>query len=93
MNKVGGTTISSLGAWDFTPLLQRIRAPALVIEGAASQVPLDNTRAWASVLSNSRLLLIPEAGHMNWLDQPTMVIGALDEFFRGRWPSLSLRRR
>jgi pimeloyl-ACP methyl ester carboxylesterase len=37
------------------------------------------------------LLLIPDAGHMNWLDQPDAVIQALDEFFRGNWPRLARR--
>jgi hypothetical protein len=24
---------------------------------------------------------------MNWIDQPESVIGAIDEFLRGRWPA------
>lgn len=89
MNKAGSALAASLGAWDFTPLLRSIRSPALVIEGAASQAPLDDARAWASALPDGRLLLIPDAGHMNWLDQPSAVIAALDQFFGSRWPALA----
>jgi pimeloyl-ACP methyl ester carboxylesterase len=62
-----------------------------VIEGEANNVPLDEARAWATTLPNGRILLIPDAGHMNWLDQPDAVISALDEFFRGTWPQLAGR--
>ncbi len=89
MNVVGAAGGASLGNWDFTPLLKKIDRPALVIEGAQSRVPLADARAWASALPDGRLLLIPTAGHMNWLDQPDAVIEVLDQFFRGEWPSLA----
>lgn len=91
MNKAGSALAASLGQWDFTPLLRSIRVPSLVLEGAASQAPLDDARAWAAALSDGRLLLVPDAGHMNWLDQPAAVIAALDTFFRGQWPALTTR--
>ena len=89
MNKAGSAIAASLGQWDFRPLLRSIRSPALVIEGASSKVPLDDARAWATSLPDGHLLLVPDAGHMNWLDQPSAVIGALDAFFRGQSPPLA----
>jgi pimeloyl-ACP methyl ester carboxylesterase len=89
--KVDAAGVASLGAWDFRPLLRKVRSPALVIDGAASNVPLDDVRAWATALTNGRLLLVPDAGHMNWLDQPDAVIHALDTFFRGNWPRFARR--
>ncbi len=86
-DRVGSAGIESLGAWDFRPMLRTIRVPTLVIEGEKSKVPLDDAREWALSLSNGRLLLIPNAGHMNWLDQPDFVVRVLDEFFRRRWPT------
>ena len=91
MNNVGAAGGASLGAWDFRTELRAIHVPTLVIEGADSKAPLDDARGWAGALPDGRLLLIPDAGHMNWLDQPGAVIAALDEFFRGRWPRLSSR--
>ena len=81
------TGIESLGAeFDLRPGLRKLRAPALVVEGQESNVPLDATREWARALPNGRLLLVPEAGHRTWLDQPERVTSALDGFFRGDWP-------
>ena len=92
MNPAGSAIGDSLGDHDFRPLLRRIRVAALVIEGAETQVPLDDARAWTAALSNGRILLVPGAGHMNWLDQPETVISALDMFFRGEWPPLAASR-
>ena len=91
MNRVGETGAASLGNWDFRPLLRTIRVPTLVIEGEHTNVPLEDARTWARTVHNGRLLLIPNAGHMNWLDQPDAVIATLDEFFRGNWPARSER--
>ena len=79
-----GAAVKSLGHWNFQSMLKRIGVPALVIEGERTNVPLDATEAWARWLPNARLLLIPNAGHMNWLDQPEVVISSINEFFRGR---------
>lgn len=65
-------------------MLSKIRVPSLVIEGAKSKVPLEGAETWAKWLPKSRLLLIPEAGHQNWLDKPEAVISAIGDFFHGR---------
>jgi proline iminopeptidase len=79
--------LASLGEWDFRPEMKDVKVPALVLEGAETTVPLDATREWVKSLPNARLLLIPNAGHMNWIDQPEAVISAMHEFFRGNWPA------
>jgi len=86
MMKVGEISYGSLGNFDFIPILKSIAIPSLTIEGEKTNVPLDATRAWAGALPDSRLLLVPDAGHMNWIDQPELVIAAIDEFLRGHWP-------
>ncbi len=78
--------VENLGDWDFRPLMKNVHVPALVLEGAETNVPLDATREWVKSLPNARLLLIPHAGHQNWVDQPEAVIAVMDEFFHGRWP-------
>jgi len=72
------------GERNFQPMLAKIRVASLVIEGAKTNVPLEGTKMWAKWLPNSRLLLIPEAGHQNWLDQPEAVISAISDFFHER---------
>jgi proline iminopeptidase len=76
--------VKSLGHWNFQSILKQINVPTLVIEGEKTNVPLEATEAWARWLPNARLVLIPNAGHMNWLDEPESVISSLSEFFHGR---------
>jgi proline-specific peptidase len=76
----GQSTMKSLGEWDFRPSLRTLTVPALVIEGAQSRVPLSSARAWAEALPKGRLLLIEDAGHANWLDQPEKFRAAVREF-------------
>jgi proline iminopeptidase len=79
-------TVENLGDWDLRPLMKNVHVPALLLEGAETKVPLEATREWEKFLPDARLLLIPSAGHQNWVDQPEAVISAMDEFFRGHWP-------
>jgi pimeloyl-ACP methyl ester carboxylesterase len=79
----------SLGNWDFLPDLAKLQQPALVVEGADTHVPLEATRAWAAALPNGRLLLVPGASHIVWLegDVPKLM-RALNRFLSGQgWPA------
>jgi proline iminopeptidase len=80
-------SLASLGEWDFRSAMKSVTMPALVLEGAATHVPLDATQEWVKSLPNARFLLIPDAGHLIWIDQPEAVISAMDDFFRGNWPA------
>lgn len=78
----------SLGDWDFIPDLAKLTQPALVVEGADTRVPLEATRAWAASLPNSRLLLVPGANHIVWLEgDVTRTMQLLNEFLGGSWPA------
>jgi proline iminopeptidase len=77
--------IRSLGEeYDLRPSLRGVRAPAVVVEGELTNVPLDATREFAAALPNGRLVLVPDAGHQHWLDRPDVVFPMLDAFFRTR---------
>ena len=78
--------MASLGDWDFRPILARLTMPALVFEGARTNVPLSSTREWASVIPNARLLLIPDSGHEFWAEKPDEFVAAADHFLRGEFP-------
>lgn len=84
---VEAATLGSLGDWDLRPRLERISVPTLVVEGQRTNVPLDATREWAVVMPNARLLLIPDAGHEVFVDQPAAFTAALKQFLRGVFPS------
>jgi proline iminopeptidase len=84
---VEAATLASLGDWDFRSVLSRLRMPALVLEGRESKLPLEPTREWARALPEADLLLIPQAGHELFLDQPVVFLAAADEFLKGRVPA------
>jgi len=68
--------------WDLRHLLRNINVPAVVIEGAKSVVPLNDIRQWSDNIKGAKLILIPNAGHQNWLDEPDAVINELDSFLK-----------
>ena len=74
----------SLGDWDFRPLLSRITVPALVVEGEKTNVPLEATRAWAQAIPNSKLVLIPNAGHLHFIEKPKAFKTVTDRFLNAR---------
>ena len=61
----------------------------LVIEGEKTNVPLDSTREWAKTPPNARLLLIPDAGHATFVDQPNVLLREIEIFLEGSWPTNS----
>jgi len=78
---------NQLGDWDLRPELARLQMPALVVEGVDTHVPLDATRAWATALPNARLLLVPGANHIVYLEgDVTRTVQLLTQFLRGDWP-------
>jgi len=78
---------TSLGNWDFRPILSKLKMPVLVVEGADTHVPLDATREWVKACSDAQLLLVAGANHMTWLegDIPKL-FQSLEEFLSGEWP-------
>jgi proline iminopeptidase len=80
---------SSLGDFDLRPTATKLKVPILVIEGEKTNVPLDSTREWAKAPSNARLLLIPDAGHATFIDQPAVLLHEIEVFLHGNWPTNS----
>lgn len=73
----------SLGnPYDLRPFMQHINVPTLVIDGAQSKVALDATKEYALAIKKAKLALIPNAGHMVWLDDPLAVENEIDRFYR-----------
>jgi proline iminopeptidase len=81
----GEAAFSSLGDFDFRPILAKLKVPVLVVEGEKTNVPLDATREWVKSTPLARLLLIPGAGHLALEEKPEALqeIGA---FLSGKWP-------
>ena len=77
---------NSLGKYDLTPKLHVVKAPVLVIHGAADVIPLKSSETWANGYPNARLLLIEKAGHMAQSEAPDTFFPAIDTFLKGTFP-------
>lgn len=84
-NKMGNVdrfTMASLGQWDWRSSLSQVLAPTLVIHGTMDPLPLEGAQSWASVLPNSRLLLLEGIGHFPYIEVPDQFFKAVGHFLR-----------
>jgi proline iminopeptidase len=70
-------------AWD--SIVARITIPVLVLHGDQDAIPPASARELAQMLPNGRVVVLPRADHLPWLDQPDAFFAAADSFFRGKW--------
>ncbi len=61
--------------------LEKVKAPVLVIHG--KQDPLESADEVHATFPGSKLMMIENAGHFPWLEQPDVFYGALGEFLGG----------
>lgn len=79
--------LRSLGDWDFRPVMARVQAPTLVVEGARTPIPLDQVRIWAQLIPDARVLLLERVGHAyGAIESPSAFFGAVRMFLNGEWP-------
>ena len=83
----------SLGDYDLMPKLGVVKAPVLVIHGAADVIPLRSSEAWAAGYPNGRLFVIQKAGHVSQVEQPEIFFSAIETFLKGEFPKDSTRPR
>ena len=79
---VSTSILRSMGDYDLRPILSKLAMPVLVVEGAETNVPLEPTEMWAKTLPNARLVLVANAGHELFLDQPAAFISEAERFLR-----------
>ncbi|MGI9076143.1 MAG: alpha/beta fold hydrolase [Gemmatimonadaceae bacterium] len=66
--------------YDWTYLLGALRTPTIVIHGEEDVVPVESARALVSVLPSASLTVIPEAGHLPFLEAPDRFFEVVEEF-------------
>jgi pimeloyl-ACP methyl ester carboxylesterase len=77
----------SLGNFNVLPSLSVVKAPVLVIHGAADPIPVRSSEAWATNFPNARLLLITNAGHVSQVETPEVFFSAVETFLKGSFPA------
>ncbi|TMI76415.1 MAG: alpha/beta hydrolase [Bacillati bacterium ANGP1] len=66
-----------------TPLLSSISVPTLIVVGEDDKAtPVSSARTMQAAIPSSRLVIIPEAGHVSNLEQPERFNAALLEFLK-----------
>lgn len=84
---------SSLGDFNLMPKLGVVKAPVLVIHGAADVIPLRSSEFWATGYPNARLLVIQKAGHISQVEAPDIFFPAIETFLKGTFPKEAMRPR
>jgi pimeloyl-ACP methyl ester carboxylesterase len=76
----------SLGDYNLMPKLGVVKAPVLVIHGAADVIPLKSSEFWAFGYPNARLLVIEKAGHIGQVEAPEIFFPAINTFLKAAFP-------
>ncbi len=88
------TKIASFGDYDLREAASRLEVPVLTIHGTLDRnAPFEGGREWSAAWANGRLLVVEGAAHMPFVEQPDLVLGAIDEFLSGRWPESAVVTR
>ncbi|MEA2325691.1 MAG: proline iminopeptidase [Thermoanaerobaculia bacterium] len=86
MTKTNPATFGSLGDWNWTSELARVKAPVMIIHGEEDAIPMAMVSNWVTALPNARILRLPHTGHFPHAEQPAIVFRAIEEFLKGGWP-------
>ena len=70
---------------DSTQMLAELRLPTLIIHGADDQIiPVEEARTMHNAIPDSRLEILPEAGHLPNLEQPERFNGVVRQFLQAQ---------
>jgi proline iminopeptidase len=72
------------GDFDFTPKLADVHRPVLVVVGEHDRTTTPRAaRALHQGIPNSELVIVPEAGHMSFVERPADYLDAVRRFLLG----------
>lgn len=74
----------NLKSVEYTDRLATIRVPTLIICGDHDESDPSLSRAMHDKIGGSKLVVLPQSGHMAFVDQPNLYIKTVDDFLHGR---------
>ncbi len=74
----------NLSSVEYADRLQGIHVPTLVICGDHDESDPSLSRTMHEKIAGSKLVIIPQAGHLVFVDQPNMYLKAIDDFVHGK---------
>ncbi len=83
-SQTGATVLARLrrDGYDWSSLVRALQADVVVIHGASDLLPVSVARELAALIPKSRLVVIPDAGHMPFWEAPEEFFGIVDAFLR-----------
>lgn len=81
MTRTSEETWKSLGDWNWTADLARLRVPVLILHGEEDAIPMAMVEEWKA-LPNATLVKLPETGHFPHAERPEIVFPAIEKFLR-----------
>lgn len=66
--------------FDLMPLLGKLKVPVLLVSGDNDEISVDSMRAYQLAIPDSRLAIIPDAGHLNAIEQPEYFKALVNQF-------------
>ena len=63
-----------------------LTAPTLFLYGDKEPYPVGADPEWVWDVRDARLLLLPDVGHLPWLEDPDTFFPAAEAFLAGAWP-------
>jgi proline-specific peptidase len=69
---------------EYTDRLATIKVPTLIFAGDHDECDPSLSRAMQEKIAGSKMVVIPKAGHLTFIDQPAMVVKTIDDFVHGR---------
>jgi len=73
----------NLASAEYEARLPGIRVPTLITVGDHDECDPSLSREMQALIPGSKLVVLPESGHMTFVDQPGLFLRAVDEFLRG----------
>jgi proline iminopeptidase len=84
LTKTLPATFGSLGDWNWTADLAKVKAPVLIIHGEEDAIPMHMVAEWATALPNARLVRVPESAHFPHAERPKRVFREIERFLSRR---------
>ncbi len=74
----------SIGDWDITTQLAKVKAPVLIIAGDEDEIPYASFEQWNNNLINSTLFKISDSAHFPHVDQPNDFFNVVESFVKNK---------
>ena len=74
----------NLTSVEYTDRLATIKVPTLIFAGDHDECDPSLSRAMQEKIARSKMVVIPKAGHLTFIDQPVLVVKTVDDFVHGR---------